>query len=137
MIMDCYMEKFDDSPVCCLISSKILHEMLGKDLFLHINFIKTGPPMSKYPKPSLCALRIGGSQDLPLVERSSRADEPANHSPVHRAGIATASLKTQYQEETSSVNIVLSLILCPKLYVSFRDVPSPIKLVFPITYIHS
>ena len=36
MIMDCYMEKFDDSPVCCLISSKILHELLGKDIiFAH------------------------------------------------------------------------------------------------------
>ena len=37
-------------------------------------------------------LRIGGGQDLLLVERFSRADVPANHSPVYRAGRATASL---------------------------------------------
>ena len=120
----CYMEKFDDSPVCLFNSSKILHECWGKIYFAHLYLQETGPPMSKYPKPSLCALRVGGGQDLPLVERSSRADEPANHSPVHRAGIVTASLQDSVSRGNLLSEHCLSLIsFCNCMHLSEMCLP--------------
>ena len=64
------------------LGERILHIINYKDRTANVQMFHT-----KY----LC-LRIGGGQDLLLVERFSRADVPANHSPVYRAGRATASL---------------------------------------------